>query len=86
MNNLINVSMDFITKAFFANFPFLEEEVDKKNLEGGWSKRVSGGHLYILEAPQSANWNSSPGHNLLSALHIFMYNIHMFSYIKNLIS
>ena len=56
------------------------------DLKGGWSKRVFGGHLYILEAPQSANWNSSPGHNLLSALHIFIYHIHIFWYRRSLIS
>ena len=50
------------------------------NLKGGWSQRVSCGHLYILEAPQSADWNSSSGHNLLSAIFI------CFDRSKNLIS
>ena len=62
-------------------FPFLKGSW-QTDLKGGWSQRVSGGHLYILEAPQSADWNISPGHNLLSALHMFLYCIHMFWCIK----
>ena len=84
VNNLINVSVDFVTNASFANFLLLENEVDKQ------ISKVVGANAFLVGT--SIFWkilNQLTGiaaqvtiFYLLYIYIIYMSCIHMFSYIK----